>query len=55
METSNLLAKPAVVGSVVSVQDGEDGFASEARLGLGSGDVVEPTWLVALNRCAGRR
>jgi hypothetical protein len=52
METSNLLAKPAVVGSVVSVQNGEDGFARAAGFGLGGGDVVQPRRAVRL--CAGQ-
>jgi hypothetical protein len=48
METSNLLAKPALIGSVVSVENGEDGLAGAAGLSLGSGDVVEPCGLVCL-------
>src|SRR5262249_25983401 len=42
METSNLLAKPAVVGSVVSVENGEDGLAGAAGFRLARGNVVQP-------------
>lgn len=54
METNNLLVKAALVGSVASVQDGEDGPIVLPGQAAGGGEVALPDRFGVLGGGAGR-